>query len=138
MRWTGWRKGRARTGALDAGTGVDPLAPVDPTGLRSELERRGVPEEFSLALAERAAGYASSGGPAAVQAVLDGMSIAFEIERSTREQLTRNLRGLREVERMMGAFSGELSKLDEVLGVLAAYVRRMRSSGAAERDRTLH
>ena len=138
MRWNGWRKSHGRTGASDGSADADPGAAIEPSVLRRELERRGVPEEFSLALAERAAGYASSGGPAAVRAVVDGMSIAFEIERSTREQLTRNLRGLREVERMMGAFSGELSKLDEVLGVLAAYVRRMRSSGVAEPDCTLH
>ena len=39
----------------------------------------------------------------------------------------------------MGAFTGELSKLDEVLEVLAAYVRRMRTSnGDSSAGQTLH
>ncbi len=138
MRWTSWRRAQPTTGAPDGMAGSDPAAGRDASTLRRELERRGVPDGFSLALAERAAAYASTRAPAAVQPLLDGMAIAFEVEQSTRDQLGRSLRGLREVERMMGAFSGELSKLDEVLGVLAAYVRRMRSSGVAEPDRTLH
>ncbi len=34
----------------------------------------------------------------------------------------------RELERLVDGFAGEISKLDEVLGVLSAYVRRMRGS----------
>jgi len=44
---------------------------------------------------------------------------------------------VREVERMLGAFAEELDKMDEVLAVLAATVRRMRSV-AAPGDETVH
>lgn len=107
--------------------------------IRCALERRGVPATFSSALAERAAGQAAQLDGVAFDALLDGVGIAFALQQSTQDELTKNLRGLREVERMMGAFSGELSKLDEVLGVLAAYVRRMKTSGSSVgADRVLH
>lgn len=138
MRWISWRSIRADTSAPASEPVAEPRCGRSVTTWRAELERRGVPTDFSRTLAERAHAYAATHGPEAASALLDGMAIAFEVEHATRDQLARSLRGLREVERMMGAFSGELSKLDEVLGVLAAYVRRMRSSGGAESDRTLH
>jgi hypothetical protein len=131
--WSGRRRatrGQARARRDAAGVGIDEIG--------VELARRGVPEPFVAPLARRAAATGLEGDRVRLEAMLDGIAIAFELQKSTQEQLTRSLRGLREVERMMGAFSGELSKLDEVLGVLAAYVRRMRSSGAGAPGRTLH
>ena len=49
----------------------------------------------------------------------------------TTEDVARSLLGLKEVERMMGAFSGELSKLDEVLEVLAARHMGLRVLGVS-------
>jgi len=54
------------------------------------------------------------------------------------EAAARNAKELKEVERLMGAFAGELTKLDEVVEVLAAYVRRMRSSTPRTIERVLH
>ena len=45
---------------------------------------------------------------------------------------------LREIERLMDAFVGELSKLDEILDVLTAHVDRMRSRSARAEDGTVH
>ena len=42
------------------------------------------------------------------------------------------------VERLLGAFSGELEKLDEVLEVLAAYAQRMRAQPRRKSRHTLH
>ena len=48
------------------------------------------------------------------------------------------LRDRAEVERIMGAFSGELGKLDEVVGVLNTYVHRLKTSREEEDDRLLN
>ncbi len=131
-----WRWLRAKWGA-GRGFGWRQTSPGRDE-IRVALEQRGVPVEFSGALAERTAVQIAGLAAPAREALLDGVAIAVELQHSTRDQLTRNLRGVREVERMMGAFSGELSKLDEVLGVLSAYVRRMKSSGDGLSDRVLH
>ncbi len=55
-----------------------------------------------------------------------------------------DLEEVREIERMMQAFAAELRKLDESLGVLSAYVQRMRKHPDPPREppergrRTLH
>jgi len=138
MKWMGWRRAVGWASADGAGTPAMRSAPVACEDVRAALERRGVSPAFAGPLARRALANEAHRDPARLEAMLDGIAIALELQRSTQDQLTRSLRGLREVERMMGAFSGELSKLDEVLGVLAAYVRRMRDSGSGADDRTLH
>jgi len=50
----------------------------------------------------------------------------------------RMQRELRQLERLMSGFGTEIRKLDEVLEVLAAYVRRMRSSIGDGEERLLH
>lgn len=135
MRWTSWRRSEAR---CEPGGRDEPNRALGMREIRAALEQRGVSTEFSAALASRAKERLDGLDVAHAGALLDGMAMAVELQQATHEQLTRSLRGLREVERMMGAFSGELSKLDEVLEVLAAYVRRMRSSGSGDQDRTLH
>jgi hypothetical protein len=138
MRWWRWwqtvstgqrarSEGRART-----------RGPIVAEDVRAALSARGVPDAFIAPLVERVVASDEARSPETFAALLDGIAMALELQRSTQARLSESLRGLREVERMMGAFSGELSKLDEVLGVLAAYVRRMKSSGAAPTDRTLH
>ena len=129
---------RLGVGAMGRRNGrtASPVRDVDE--IRAALERRGVSAAFSAALAEGISDQVERLDPAAYSAMLDGAAAALELHQSTQDQLTRSLRGLKEVERMMGAFSGELSKLDEVLGVLAAYVRRMKSSGTGTSDRVLH
>ena len=52
--------------------------------------------------------------------------------------LTTMQRELRQLERLMGWFATELRKLDEVLEVLAAYARRMRSSASDGGKQLLH
>ncbi len=113
-------------------------AAIETVPMRQALASRGVMPELvelvSPILEERAAGLSSE----AHDALLDGVAMAFELQHDVSGQLAESLRGLREVERMMGAFSGELSKLDEVLEVLATYVRRMKNSGTSESIRVLH
>ena len=102
------------------------------------LESRGVAGDFSRAIAPRLEDRLGSLRADQREALLDGVAVASALHRETSGKLRESLQGLREVERMMGAFSGELSKLDEVLEVLAAYVQRMRSSGPRDSTQTLH
>jgi hypothetical protein len=102
------------------------------------LEQRGIQAELRPLLAKRLEAALGDHGEVSRAAMLDGVGMALGVQSEVSLELSRSLRGLRELERLMGAFSGELSKLDEVLEVLAAYVRRMRSSKPEEADRVLH
>lgn len=134
MRWM-WT--RAGTTAVEMG--VEPDAPsLDRAAIKRELDARGVPIELCDLLSQRIEARGSEGTEQSRRVLLDGIALAFGVQQEVTGELSRNLRGLREVERLMGSFSGELSKLDEVLEVLAAYVRRMRSTKPEEPRRVLH
>ena len=59
-------------------------------------------------------------------ALIRGAVLAMAAQSENQAHVERNLRDVREVERLLGAFTGELEKLDEVLEVLSAYAQRMR------------
>ena len=129
-----WRKRANRS--------KEPSRVVEPCGadIRTELEQRGVAADFAESLAEKLELQLSRCDPAALEAALDAVGMAYSEENRAQTELSRSVRELQEVERLMGNFVGELSKLDEALEVLAAYVRRMRthSSVGGERARMLH
>ncbi len=132
MRWKREQLGRTRRM-------IDPDESTEQDRLRDALERRGVASDFAESLAGRLESQLDGRDRATQEAVLDGVATAYGVESRTHEDLDRNLRDLAELERLMKSFAGELSKLDESLEVLAAYLRRMRSRGAgSERARTLH
>jgi hypothetical protein len=70
--------------------------------------------------------------------VLEGATLAVRALADSQQRFSEHSLDLREVERLMGAFSGELGKLDEVLEVLAAYARRMRDTSRSSSAGTLH
>jgi hypothetical protein len=108
-------------------------------GFTARLRERGVTEAEAVDLARRLAPDLMRRQPSARAAYLDGVASTWHATRDTRAELDRSLTDIKEVERLMGAFTGELSKLDEVLEVLAAYVRRMRTSnGETSAGQTLH
>jgi len=132
-----WRRNLQR----ESGGAIEPFeCDLRAPDIRSLLEARGISADFSSGLAAQIEPRMAKLDRSAQAALIEGAALAAELYRETDRDLARSLRGLREVERMMGAFSGELSKLDEVLEVLAAYVRRMKTSGASAPDhgRTLH
>ncbi len=142
-----WRSGHAHGAAQEAegrageGQGRTPhVAPVQSAPCVAEaLQRRGVPADLARLLSDRFAASLAGLNGDEQHARLDGAALALTLQKDVMGELSRSLQGLEEVERMMGAFSGELSKLDEVLEVLAAYVARMRTSGNGGGDeRTLH
>lgn len=104
----------------------------------TRLVEKGVSKESASRIAERLEpAYAELGRGSAV-ALLRGATLSVEAQAIDRADTERNLRDFREVQRLLGAFSGELEKLDEVLEVLAAYAQRMRSEPNRPPNRTLH
>lgn len=109
-----------------------------------DLETRGVPRERaeSIALQLCEGRHLDEMSPEQYESLLDGASTACEVEEEDESSPTQDIGEVREIERMMQAFAGELAKLDESLEVLSAYVRRMREQPAPKPRRignkTLH
>jgi hypothetical protein len=106
--------------------------------IRNDLERRGVAAELSQMLSQQLEDEASGANSERYESLLDGVALTCGVQEGAGAELVRSASEIREVERMMSAFAGELSKLDETLEVLAAYVRRMRTGADARNARTLH
>jgi hypothetical protein len=110
----------------------------------ADLEARGV----SPGRAAQLASQLSQGkswerlSPEQYEALLDGASVTAAPEQGVAPTGEENVEQVREIERMMQAFAGELAKLDESLEVLSAYVRRMRELPVVKRPssvrKTLH
>ncbi len=109
--------------------------------IRVDLERREVGPDLALSVAARLEGRLHQEGPEIYEAMLDGVAVAWELGVASEEfeqAWRRNLSELRELERLMGNFVGELSKLDEALEVLSAYLRRMRTNASRHGGRLFH
>lgn len=105
--------------------------------IRAELAARGVESVAADALAEQVERDLDPGClPSA--SVLDGVALGFRSQNAIGEALSKSSADLQEIERLMGSFASELSKLDEVLEVLAAQLRRMRSAAPGPASRTVH
>ncbi len=134
MSWI-WKRRMRDCAARDSPSAS---AKLDPSELASELASRGVPAASCDALAAALAPHMAARATEGREHLVDGVAMAFAFQEATHLEVLNKLREVQEVEKMMGAFSGELSKLDEVLEVLATYVRRMRGSSSAQGDRILH
>jgi len=107
--------------------------------IRRDLERLGVRDELRDALCRRLEPIASTLSEDAYQAALAGIAAANEVHCVGEAALERSMGDLREIQRLLGAFSDEMRKLDEALRVLSAYVQRMRTqSSAPARPRSVH
>lgn len=95
------------------------------------IEAAGVGRDWAVRLAPSLAESQRQLGRGSSPALIRGAALALAIQVETQAQVERNQRDVREVERLLGAFTGELEKLDEVLEVLSAYAQRMRSQKAA-------
>ena len=119
-----------------------PATPSDEGGdlrerIRAELEARGVAPVPADALAEAVA--RELGSPSELSSsVLDGMALGLRAQGSVTAALSKSASDVQEIERLMTSFASELSKLDEVLEVLAAQLRRMRAAAPGASSRTLH
>jgi len=96
--------------------------------IRQDLERLEVPGEYREVLAQCVVEQLPALGEDRYQIFLAGLVAGLDAHKEAQQEIAGSMRDLQELERLMGAFAGELSKLDEVLEVLAAYVCRMRSA----------
>jgi len=104
----------------------------------SRLVEAGVTSDLAERIAAGLAPRHRDLGRGSALALIQGAALAVELQATAQADVERSLRDVREVERLLGAFSGELEKLDEVLEVLAAYAQRMRSNPASLSRRVLH
>ena len=136
-QWSFWRRG-------DTGGPQRREAPARPAAPRSieewehQLVADGVSADWAPRIAERLEPIQRELGLEASPALRRAAVTVFEAQAEMHAYVERNLRDVREVERLLGAFSGELEKLDEVLEVLAAYAQRMRAQPRRKARHTLH
>ena len=107
--------------------------------VRADLERMGVHGAAGDCLARRLTALTPRLDRGGYESALAGAALAHGVGRREREEARRSARDLREIERMLGAFGDELQKLDEAMGILSAYVERMRTRATpAPKNLTLH
>lgn len=94
--------------------------------ISADLQSRGVPAAVADLLAAQVEREVD--GSEWDDAILDGAALGFRAQHAVSEELAKSAVDLQEIQRLMSSFAGELSKLDEVLEVLAAYLRRMRTA----------
>lgn len=120
-RW--WRQAVKRVSAPEEPAQADPRSAQEWAG---RISAAGVAPELAARLAPALAAVRKELGPGSAPALIRGAALAVALQADSHARAERSLRDVREVERLLGAFSGELEKLDEVLEVLAAYAQRMR------------
>ncbi len=102
------------------------------------IEEGGIAREWASRLAPALCEWQAERGEGSARALILGARVATEAQADVQRSLERQIRDVREVERLLGAFSGELEKLDEVLEVLSAYAQRMRAKPARPARGMLH
>jgi hypothetical protein len=106
--------------------------------IRSELEQRGVSHELAAALALRLEQLVTALGASGCQAVCEAALAAGGAPAAPRAVFPRSTNELDEIQRLMGAFVGELRKLDEALQLLTTYLARIRAQAQGGEPRTVH
>ncbi len=106
--------------------------------IREELEQRGVSPELAGALALRLEQLVTALGVSGCQAVCDAALAASGGSPVLPAPLARSVNELDEIQRLMGAFVGELRKLDEALQLLTTYLARIRDHAKGVVPGTLH
>jgi hypothetical protein len=108
----------------------------------ASLIERGVASEWAPPIAGKLASAYKTLGRGSAAGLLLGVTLTVEAQAGEKAGekagVERGMRDVREVERLLGAFSGELEKLDEVLEVLSAYAQRMRNKPHRPAGQTLH
>lgn len=104
----------------------------------ADLAKLGVLGEESKRIAKAILGQLRQTGPDAYEDLFAGVRFSQQARLDVVVDLKSTQREFRQLERLMGGFATELRKLDEVLEVLAAYVRRMRSSTGDGGENRLH
>ncbi|MEZ4280646.1 MAG: hypothetical protein R3F21_13680 [Myxococcota bacterium] len=133
-RW--WQQGAQRKAARNEPVQLEPRSTGE---WASRIAAAGIAPELASRLAPALEAARAGLGPGSAPGLIRGAALAVALQAESHAQVERSLRDVREVERLLGAFSGELEKLDEVLEVLAAYAQRMRpQTPPSPSRRTLH
>jgi hypothetical protein len=112
--------------------------------VRGDLQSRGVAEDLSCKIAAQLCDQhdLDALSPSQYEAMLEGATLACGAHCEADEDSQATTGRVRDIERMMQAFAGELAKLDESLEILATYVQRMRKLPATKlstrKNETLH
>ena len=141
MEWNlNWRFWRIGTGLWPTRNWIGESRPEPRTieEWETRLVAEGVSSEWASGVAAQLVSAYSKLGRGSAAALIRGASLTVGAQASEKAEVERGLRDVREVERLLGAFTGELEKLDEVLEVLSAYAQRMRSKPSKVPSRTLH
>ena len=107
-------------------------------GIRSELERRGISEEFARAVAQQLEPFAADLNAEQLESVLSGVALAYGVHRRSIDAFRRTVTELEEVQLLLGSFGSELRKLDEAVEILAAYAARLRQHTSPPPPRNVH
>ena len=117
-------------------------SPLDEEAMRqrvtADLAQVGLIGEEAKRIGEAIVEQLRLTGPGGYEDLLAGVRFSHQARTDVAADLTRMQRELKQLERLMGGFATELRKLDEVLEVLAAYVRRMRTSVGDDGNQVLH
>lgn len=133
--WDFWRR-EATAGDLATDRKAEHRSGMDrEEDWESRLRDVGLPENWAARLSASAEQAAKELGPEAELGLMRGIVLVVNAQSEILTQLEGGMRDAREVERLLGAFGGELKKLDEVLDVLSAYAQRMRSKPASGLDK---
>ena len=106
--------------------------------IREDLHVRGVDVATAEMLSAPLARQLERQGPDAYEAMLDGVALACSPQGEDSECAASRAGEFQEIERLMGSFTAELNKLDEVLQVLAAHLSRMRTTATSDSQRVVH
>jgi hypothetical protein len=136
MAGTNWRKVSASDSVeKSAETASSVLMRTDRIEL--ELIRRGIPSESSGTLARQVQRQLDGVPEHPASLVLDGVALAFSVGAVQRDAPVGGFRQARVVDQLLTDFGDEVQKLDEIVKVLNAYLRRLRNPEVAPHRRRL-
>ena len=106
--------------------------------VHDDLVALGLDDEEAAGIADRVVERLLERGLDAYAEIMAGVEMAATDRCAAQAELVQAQTDLQKIERLMGGFATELSKLDEILEVLATYVRRMRMDAGEIDDPTVH
>ncbi len=124
MARTNWRKVSSSSEKSD---GPDQNELIRTDRIELELIRRGIPRESSGTLARQVQRQLEGVPERLAGLVLDGVALAFSVGAVQRDAPIGGFRQASVVDQLLSDFGDEVQKLDEIVKVLNAYLRRLRN-----------
>lgn len=118
-----------RNGSGDDGVGTSGNAARDRQGrqrIARDLARLGIDERVCAELAGGLEPLVRLLSPEVYGVALASVSVTHRVHRDREAALERSVREISELQRLLGALTDELRKVDELVGVLTAQMKRIR------------